>query len=54
VPDFLSDEWFRRARELMEGGGPLPGVGYRIQFEADGERWHQAKVGLARLATETT
>ena len=44
MPDFLSDEWFERARALTAVDGSLPGVGFRIQFDADGRRWHQVAV----------
>jgi hypothetical protein len=40
----MSDEWFARARELLEGGGPLEGASFRIQYESDGTRWHQVAV----------
>ncbi len=37
----LSTPWFERARLLADG--PVAGseVAYRLQFEADGVRWHQ-------------
>ena len=41
---FLSDEWFDLAQELIIGRGSLPGIGYRIQFDAAGARWHQVAV----------
>lgn len=44
MPEFLSDEWFERARELVAGAGPLDGASFRIQFDADGARWHQVAV----------
>jgi hypothetical protein len=44
VPEFLSDEWFGRARELVRDAGPLEGASYRIQFDSDGTRWHQVAV----------
>jgi hypothetical protein len=44
MPEFLSDAWFARARELVPGEPALSGVGYRIQFDCDGSRWHQVAV----------
>jgi hypothetical protein len=44
VGTFLSSEWFERARELVVETGSMPGIGYRIQFDADGERWFQVAV----------
>jgi hypothetical protein len=41
---FLDSEWFDRARELVVGVGSMPGIGYRIQFDADGHRWYQVAV----------
>jgi hypothetical protein len=44
MPTFLTDAWFERARALVVGRGSLPGIGYRIQFVAGGERWYQVAV----------
>jgi hypothetical protein len=44
VPEFLSEAWFERARELLRGAGPLEGASYRIQFDSDGTRWFQVAV----------
>ena len=41
MAEFLSDEWFERARVLTASEASLPGVGFRIQFDAEGRRWHQ-------------
>lgn len=36
----LSAGWFDRARSLVDGLPPQPGVSCRVQFEADDLRWH--------------
>jgi hypothetical protein len=42
MAEFLTDAWFDRARELTAVEPALPGVGFRIQFDAEGRRWHVA------------
>ncbi|CAN5561685.1 hypothetical protein BH10ACT1_BH10ACT1_04910 [soil metagenome] len=45
MPEFLSDAWFVRARELMAGVQGPPDVDLRLQHVADGTRWHQVVQG---------
>ena len=40
----LSAAWFERARELVAGLPEQPGVGCRIQFEAEEHRCHLVAV----------
>jgi len=39
--DWLSDEWFERAAELVAPCSAGADVGCRVQFDADGRRWFQ-------------
>jgi hypothetical protein len=44
VPEFLSDEWFRRARELVPPPATVSRLSFRLQYDAEGARWHQVVV----------
>jgi len=50
MAEFLSEAWFARARELVDSCQGPADLHFRLQFDANGRRWHQVVEGGATTA----